>query len=148
MGMFDEIICRYPLPGTPPAFVKPGHVFQAKDMEHGCWIYQLGSDGILRSADTFERSQGNLQFDDVERFTGEIVFYASNVRGGAPSRKGGYVQFTDDGSDAIQISYDATFENGHLITLREENRTTEPALPVSRMNDAEFQPIEAELEIL
>lgn len=59
MGMFNSIVCDYALPDL-PAFVKPGHKFQTKD------IHPLMLDTYTIDA------SGRISLDD---FTGDFEFY-------------------------------------------------------------------------
>lgn len=46
MGMYDEISCEYPLPGTGYR-VLPGHTFQTKDFERLLDRYTITAEGLL-----------------------------------------------------------------------------------------------------
>jgi hypothetical protein len=112
MGLFDEVICDYPLPGTPPAFVKPGHCFQTKDLDCDMSAYHISEDGAI----------------DIPGFTGAIEFYTSNTCAG-----GWGISFTPDGADAESVEYCATFTDSRLVSLVESSRSSSPALPVEEM---------------
>ena len=47
MGMFDHVRCSAPLPGTPPAFVHPGHLFQSKSLDCLMGTYEITAEGRL-----------------------------------------------------------------------------------------------------
>jgi hypothetical protein len=47
MGMFDYIICRYPLPGKPPSFIDADHQFQTKDFDCYLDLYIVSETGKL-----------------------------------------------------------------------------------------------------
>lgn len=115
MGMYDEIVCEYPLPGSPPAFAATaGHAFQTKDLDGMLIAYTIHVDG------TITPSLG-------EKFTGSIVFYTSNICGGGPGR------YTRNGEDAHSVSYVAIFVDGALKELREDSNEIAPAMPISKM---------------
>jgi hypothetical protein len=113
MGMYDEIICDYPLPGTPPAFVNQGHVFQTKDWECDMSRYRIATDGTV----------------DILDFTGTLDFYTTNVCGSAWG-----VTFTGDGADAESVEYRATFRESKVVSLVENCRDRQSALPIAEMH--------------
>ena len=65
MGMFDEIRCKYKLPGTLPDFLVGNNepVFQTKDIECAMLTFDLSEEGYL-----------SLQ-NCAQDFTGEVNFY-------------------------------------------------------------------------
>lgn len=100
MGMFDYIRCDYPLPGNHPPNVADID-FQTKDthaqyLEH----YQISAQGQL------------LHEGVAEDFTGEIVFYHSNVVAYGPET------YTRDGEDAIWLEYRAIFIRGKVTHIQ------------------------------
>jgi hypothetical protein len=122
MGMFDTIICRWPLPGTPPAFIKPDHSFQTKSLNCLLDQYEITSDGRL-----------TYKGEPVE-FHGEIQFYTSNISGGSS-----FGVYTRDGEDAESVEYLARFSCGQLMEITLVEHTREPALPISKMRAAQYQ---------
>ncbi len=126
MGMFDYIVCRYPLPGKAPSFIKKGHMFQTKDLECLLETYIISSNGRLSHSD----------------FSGKINFYTSNIAGA------GAGIYTSTGENAESVDYEAIFKDGYLISITETERTCVPALPASNMFSAldRKKPTEEELQ--
>ena len=116
MGMFDYIHCSAPLPGTPPAFVKAGHLFQTKDTpEQYLVTYEI-------------TAAGRLFWDGVDQdYHGDIGFYAGNCVGHGPNGNGDTIAFTKDGEDAEWVEYRARFSAGQLAEIVETERTRERA---------------------
>jgi hypothetical protein len=106
MGMFDTIICEYPLPGNPPDFVK-GASFQTKDLDRTLNTFTLNSDGCL------------LQAGACSGITAVVNFYTNNIVARGPG------VYTRDGEDAQELEYKATFIDGWLSDIVEiENKIT------------------------
>src|SRR5690348_10030584 len=99
MGMFDEVICEHPLPGTPPDFIEAGHPFQTKDLDCAMDVYQITADGrlMIEAYDIEDQSDPNetgwrravgcmtrvnQRWEVVPDFTGTICFYSGNQVGG------------------------------------------------------------------
>lgn len=121
MGMYDDIVCDYPLPGEPPSFVGPGHAFQTKDLDCAMSTYRITADGELKlEREIFSADQGNAVVVD---FTGEVRFYTSNVAGGSHG-----FTFTRHGENAETVEYVAEISHGKLTSLRQTSRTVRPAL--------------------
>jgi len=100
MGMFDEIVCEYPLPDgwAPPE----GTVFQTKDTEDQFLTrFTLGSDGVLR------RENG----EELEHH-GALEFYTSNWSGSAP-----WGVMTSDDDPLWSADYVALFDHGRLLKI-------------------------------
>ena len=114
MGMYDNISCDYPLPGKLPSFIKPGHVFQTKDLDQCLIHYHITKDGLLETLD----QAGN----QPQNFSGEVEFYDSNICASGPGI------YTRNGEDAESVSYLAVFEKGKLQSIKEVENTKEPAL--------------------
>lgn len=121
MGMFDEVRCDYPLPGTPPEFIKPGHLFQTKDLNCLMEEYAIDAGGVI----------------SIPEFTGTIGFYTSNICGT------GAGVFTENGEDAESVAYRGVFVGSKIVSLTETRRTKEPAFPVSKMRCSETPDPEA-----
>lgn len=110
MGMFDNIICHYNLPGIPPAWIREGHPFQSKDLDCQMDTYTIAADGSFDEAD----------------YTGNLVFYTSNVVGAGPGL------YTQNGEDAEDVEYTAKIVDGKLVSITETGRSSTPAFPVSK----------------
>lgn len=126
MGMFDYILCDYPLPGPGKTddLDKCDLDFQTKDLDSCLETYTIREDGVLTGPDG--------RFKD---FTGTLNFYWSNwsaVHYG--------MTFTSDGSDLIELEYDATFVNGKLTTIVEVENSRTVTLPSSFMRTLEDEP--------
>lgn len=130
MGMYDYVICEYPLPGNPPEWAKE---FQTKDLDCQMDTYTITADGRL---------VGN---EDLSDFTGTIEFYDSNVVASGPGT------YTQNGEDAQWAEYRAIFVVGKLSELREiENRRERAAKykprEYPRLTDEDRQSIGARRE--
>jgi len=100
MGLFDEIVCEYPLPDgwTPP----PGTVFQTKDTDDQYLVrFTLGADGKIRRAN-----------GDVLEHHGALEFYTSNWSGSAP-----WGVMTEDDTPLWHAEYVALFDHGTLLKI-------------------------------
>lgn len=100
MGMFDEIVCEYPLPDgwTQP----PGTVFQTKDTEDQYLTrFTLGEDGRIRRADGADLGHH-----------GAIEFYTSNWSGSAP-----WGVMTSDDKPSWSAEYTALYDHGALLKI-------------------------------
>lgn len=113
MGMFDEIICDYPLPGDSPFFIEPGHRFQTKDLDCCLDTYRITADGSFSDPD----------------FTGDIEFYSSNWC----AFEGGFI-FTRKGEDYESVTFKATIVNGKVVKIERTEYKREIALSRSEMS--------------
>ena len=133
MGMFDEVIIKYPLPGKPPTFIEEGHRFQTKDFDSLLETYVINKDGRLFRIDK----------DEVESFCNrseDIHVYSSNICGS------GSALYTQNGEDAESVEYLAMIKNGQLLSITEIERTIEPAFPISKMDISFKIPNKEEIE--
>lgn len=109
MGLFDEIVCEYPLPDgwVPPA----GTLFQTKDTEDQYLSrFTLGADGKLR------RESG-----EVLEHHGAVEFYTSNWAGFAH-----WGVMTSDDEPYWTAEYVALFDHGALLKIEgKRERDTE-----------------------
>jgi hypothetical protein len=120
MGMFDWIGCDYPLPGEKLEFVKE---FQSKCFDCVLANILITEDGRLVVTQT-----SKLKLDNFENFSGVIKFYGSNITAMSPA---GY--YTRNGEDAESVTYEAKFEKGKLIDIKQVSYEREPALASSEM---------------
>lgn len=104
MGMFDYVICNYPLPDGEDG---DGIEFQTKDTDsQQLDYYNISDDGTL----WFKEYGGEWK---PEQYTGEINFYSSNMRGFSP--KG---CITDDALTPVTSwDYTATFDKGKVVKI-------------------------------
>lgn len=128
MGMFDHIICEYPLPD---GFDLPDAEFQTKDLDNTLATYTITADGKLvhHFAEYEETPESELPVPEmpfigclrvkagsekmVEKdFHGDIYFYGSNISG---SGCGAYV--TEDDKPVWSREYRARFTDGKLTKL-------------------------------
>lgn len=117
MGMFDDIKCEYPLPGTPLALIVPN--FQTKDLECSLDQYEITEDGRL--IQTFTSFGAEPQ--GFVPYTGVINFYNSNGSAGAYG-----ICFTSKGEDLESAEYNATFKDGIVTSIEQVEYSREPAL--------------------
>lgn len=109
MGMFDYIVCNYPLPNY-PLDAATAVEFQTKDTdEQLCSTYTISAAGYLYLA------------DKLQDYTGSIHFYASNMVASGPGC------YTRDGEDHFWLSYTALFVHGQLTHIERIDYRTEPA---------------------
>lgn len=122
MGMYDYIICRYPLPTTPPLWwASDDQQYQSKSLDCRMADYEIGKDGRLRQC-----GPGFLEseFDSAPiPFHGVLEFYHSNWSSMAYG-----MTFTPDGADHESVTYEATFVDGVVTAIAETERTREPSL--------------------
>ena len=76
MGMYDEIICKYPLPDPQCQY----HVFQTKDLEQNMYRYSITSEGRLvlfpmMVDDHSLQYIHNMEDPQVIDLDGKILFY-------------------------------------------------------------------------
>lgn len=132
--MFDEVICNYPLPEKPPAFIKPDHRFQTKSFDCYMDTYIISKDGKLSKKHNkymYHEDEDNLDVtkleDTDEDHTGEVFFYTSNIHGSGPAI------YTSNGEDYESVTYKAIFINGKLSSIIESERDIGPAFPIAKM---------------
>lgn len=157
MGMYDEIICRYPLPTQPPGFIKStDHRYQSKSLECRMDVYEIRDDGTLwveeydiedqserakwKAAHPGEELPKELADDLLSGFAGcmsrvnkrwvqlsDFVGQVEFYDGNTCIGAYGH-SFTPNGEDREWVSYEAVFLNGALQQIRETERECEPAL--------------------
>lgn len=110
MGMYDEIICDYPILGGLPTWIKK-HAFQTKDLDCRLEQFRINADG------TFSDSS----------FTGMLNFYSSNVVGSGPGI------YTSQGEDAEYIDCTAKIVDGKLVGEIKVDRNSHKAWHIDRM---------------
>jgi hypothetical protein len=127
MGMFDEIICDYPLPGTVPEWAKaPDFHFQTKDLDCSLSTYRINHFGQLNLVKFRDGEQQIVE--KSEPYTGDLDFYMSNTRGCAYG-----FSFTSRGEDNESVEWRARFRDGQLESIQQTEYTREVALPTSDM---------------
>jgi hypothetical protein len=128
MGMYDHIICRYPLPGEPPSFCAgKGNRFQSKSLDCFMATYEITEAGeLLQTGNMY----GDLEKPETVAFHGVLEFYDSNWAALAFG-----VRFTASGEDFESVTYEATFVNGKVQSIAETEREREPALARSVLDE-------------
>jgi hypothetical protein len=128
---FDTVVCRYPLPGDVPTFLKKCPVFQTNDLGGGMGDFEITVDGhvkrtIDKDVSAYLRSIGVELEAPLKWKRKKIEISGSNLRCGRPS-PGGYQYFTDDGSDYCQIVYVVQIRDSVVSSITERVRKTKPA---------------------
>ena len=122
MGMFDYIICRYPLSGTPPDFcANKDHQYQTKSLDCALALYEITETGELRQVGP--GAYQKLSKSKLVAFHGVLEFHDSNATAAAFG-----VSFTPNGEDCEWVAYKASFVDGTVQTIVEVEREREPAL--------------------
>jgi hypothetical protein len=108
--MFDNVVCRAELPGKPPAFIGPGHVFQTKQFDCELFGYEITEDGRLVCTSRTGDRWKSVEYNPPEAidFHGDMCFYTGHT-----ADCGGY--------DFVE--YVARFTEGRLTRIREVSRT-------------------------
>jgi len=119
------------LPGDVPYFLKECPCFQTYDLGKGMSDYELDKDGKLWITRTMlGGALGIVENPTLVTYKRKrIELHSSNLRGGKPSRRG-YILFTDNGEDCIDITYVVNIRNGKT-TIKEKWRDVKPARPSS-----------------
>lgn len=153
MGMYDEVVCRYPLPGTPPSWATADHRYQSKSLECGMDLYEIRDDGSLwveeyDVEDRSERTKWKAEHPGEElpkelegllglagcmsrvntrwvqqHFDGVLEFYHSNWCAMAYG-----MVFTPNGEDFESVTYEAKFVDGVCKEIVETERERKPSL--------------------
>lgn len=110
MGLFDTVICEYPLEGGLPKWIKR-HPFQTKDLECMMTQYTISKDGMFSDS----------------AWTGKLNFYTDNVVGAGPGI------YTENGEDAEYLECVAKIVDGKLVGEIEVHRRSHRAWPSSKM---------------
>jgi len=132
MGMYDYILCDYPLEGVSEE-QQASIAFQTKDLENFLYTYTITRDGRLTGGD------GG---DGCESFTGKVNFYWSNI---VSSSHGHY--FTHSGEDAWHLAFEATFEKGRVTNMVCVDNYKEPCLSLKADFSERFEmPTPEEIE--
>ena len=140
MGLLDDIYCKMPLPEDAPEFLKKCPAFQTYDLGRGMGEYIITEDGQLMMErhmltgilmEAFGATEDPPPMP-VNYKRKRIEMHGSNIRGGG-HRNGEYVWYTNDGSDYIEITYVVQIRNGKVSSIKEKNRTTQPARPFTEM---------------
>jgi hypothetical protein len=113
MGMYDNIICNFPLEGEDNKL----DGWQTKDLQCLLETFTITEDGRLLNSEGKE-----------DLYTGTIDFYMSNWAAHAHG-----VSFTANGEDLRSVEYRAEFKNGVLLELEKTQDESKPALPSSEL---------------
>lgn len=103
MGMFDDIMCKYPLPDLQVQ----GHIFQTKDLSNDVSLYSITSEGRLIMFPWIRDKNKNCFVHDMEDprvidFDGKLEFYT-------------FVPKENDGTE--WYDYVARFVKGKLMCI-------------------------------
>lgn len=134
MGKFDTVICKYPLPDSPPEDIQNAD-FQTCDLDDQLNWYEITKDGRLVLIDRAEDS--NIKQEEIKSFTGTIRLYDYRDRiffeiRTKYQREGlnADTYMTAAERNSYWIQYTATFENGTLKNItRDLANYPDPAIP-------------------
>lgn len=142
MGMYDLIVCKYPLPGTPPEFCADSyHEYQSKSLQCLLDTYEIATTGELRRIAKWSRDDNPKEYEPV-KFQGVLEFYDDNL-----SATAGGVSFTRNGEDYEWVVYEATFVNGLVQSIVETERERHPALARHLLDEIDARFREGEPEV-
>jgi hypothetical protein len=115
MGMFDYIVCEYPLPdGADPSKFE----FQSKDLDCALDTYTISKDGKLIHDQNFDASPNEEAMDTTTKklteipYHGYLRFYGGNISGLGPQ---GYI--TKNNEPPISREYRAKFTDGRVVNI-------------------------------
>ena len=111
MGMFDNVICKYPIAGGLPSWIDK-HPFQTKDLVCLLETYHIYPYGSF----------------SLPEWTGMLNFYTSNVVGSGPGI------YTEDGEDAEYLDCTVKIIDGKVASAIQVERRSHRAWPVSKMH--------------
>ncbi len=132
MSLFDEVEVKMPLPGDVPDFLKGRQLFQTYDLGKGMGEYEISEDGkvCILSTPAWSILSGvlELKMQPMPLFwkRKKIRLHTSNIAGGSPS-KDGWITYTKDGSDCVEINYVVQIRDGKVSSIKETNRVVKPA---------------------
>jgi len=127
MGLFDSVICEYPIVGGLPAWIGE-HAFQTNDLDCKMSTYTLDSGGRLRLN------------GEILDWTGRLTLYASNIVATGPG------VYTEHGEDAEAIQCVATVVHGYIADPMTCIRTSNPALAARQQRCDEWARGKAEYD--
>lgn len=154
MGMYDYIVCRYPLPTVPPPWATPDQQYQSKSLDCRMDVYEIRDDGSLwvEDYDIEDRSERakwkakhpgeELPKELAESFLSLAGCMSRVNKRWVKQHFDGVVEFyhsnwssaaygmvfTPDGADHESVTYEATFVDGVVTKIVETEREREPAL--------------------
>ena len=111
MGMYDEVICEYPIAGGLPSWITK-HPFQTKDLDCAFQTYRIFADGSF----------------SVSGWTGILNFYTNNVVGSGPGI------YTKNGEDAEYLDCTVKIVDGKIIGDIQVEYKSHKAWPISKMH--------------
>ena len=108
MGLFDDLICEYPLPGNPPKTAK----YQTKSLGCDLYEYRITSDGTLcvHNCDYEDRSDPTAA--GYERLKGRAVRVNERWEQVTPPFRGEVFFYGESGD------YSALFDDGKLLNVK------------------------------
>lgn len=127
MGMFDEIICDYPLPDNPPEWIRKA-VFQTKDFENLLDTYVITDTGrLIRHCKEYETVEDKShpfgfylhpvkEWEEDTEYHGDLVFYTGNVT--SRDKDGTCTVRQGTGDQPLFVEYKARFTEGQLQWIR------------------------------
>lgn len=119
MGMYDNVICEYPIAGGLPDWIGK-HPFQTKDLGCALDTYRICADGSFSLPD----------------WTGILNFYTSNVVGSGPGI------YTGNGEDAEYLDCTARIVDGKIIGDIQVERKSHKAWPITKMHKPTQQQVQ------
>ena len=127
MGMYDEVICNYPLPDDPPEWIRNA-TFQTKDFDNVLEGYVITQEGrLIRQCKEYEYVKdeeallgGYLRtikaWEEDTEYHGDMVFYTGNVT--ARYQDGSYRLQEGTGDHPVFAEYKLTV-SGYFFQVRQ-----------------------------
>lgn len=120
MGMYDTVVCRYPLPGV--AGGETARSYQTKSLFKNLDLYEITADGSLMYQAYEIEDRSDPKAEGLERLCGTMT--RVNLRW-EPCPHTGEVLFYDGQRERNRLEFSAYFANGKLEQL---HRISQPIL--------------------
>jgi len=108
MGLFDDLICEYPLPGNPPKTAK----YQTKSLECHLYEYLIRSDGTLWVKKYYYEDRSDPKATGYERWVGRATRVNERWEQVTPPFRGEVFFYGASGD------YSALFDDGKILNVK------------------------------